>query len=260
MGGPSAVPTSQAPPAGPNFSIPGMGGVQMNPVMTDMAMRYGQDMMGKGQEELKKNLEQYVSIGQLKYYFAVDTSYVGRKLGEIEYLTNLNSKCNSVLFLAALLLFPFSHSDWSIRYSQDEPVQPKYDTNAPDLYIPSMSYLTYVLLVGYVLGLRSAFSPDALAATASSALVWLVLELGCIYLSLTLMNIGTNLCKWDIISFSTYKYVGMIVLVAMGLVARSMTVYYVALAYVSGARELKRFQLSVFLLYYIFRSLNILCT
>ena len=57
-------------------------------------------------------------------------------------------------------------------------MQPKYDTNAPDLYIPSMAYLTYVLLVGYVLGLRNAFSPDALAATASSALVWLVLELG----------------------------------------------------------------------------------
>ena len=80
--------------------------------------------------------------------------------------------------VAGLLLFPFSHTDWSIKYSQDEPVQPKYDTNAPDLYIPSMAYLTYVLLVGYVLGLRNAFSPDALAATASSALVWLVLELG----------------------------------------------------------------------------------
>lgn len=74
-------------------------------------------------------------------------------------------------------MFPFSHSDWSIKYSQDEPVQPKYDTNAPDLYIPAMGYLTYVLLVGYVLGLRNAFSPDALATTASSALVWLVLEL-----------------------------------------------------------------------------------
>ena len=83
------------------------------------------------------------------------------------------------LSLAGLLLFPFSHSDWSIKYSQDEPVQPKYDTNAPDLYIPAMGYLTYVLLVGYVLGLRNAFSPDALAATASSALVWLVLELVC---------------------------------------------------------------------------------
>ena len=89
-----------------------------------------------------------------------------------------------VSFTVGLLLFPFSHSDWSIKYSQDEPVQPKFDTNAPDLYIPAMGYLTYVLLVGYVLGLRNAFSPDALAATASSALVWLVLELVCKPISL----------------------------------------------------------------------------
>jgi len=32
-----------------------------------------------------------------------------------------------------------------------------------------------------------------LAATASSALVWLVLELGAIYLTLTVMSIATNL-------------------------------------------------------------------
>ena len=63
-------------------AIPGLGAAaQMNPMMTDMAMRYGQDMMGKGQEELKKNLDKYVSIGQLKYYFAVDTTYVAKKLG-----------------------------------------------------------------------------------------------------------------------------------------------------------------------------------
>ena len=28
-----------------------------------------------------------------------------------------------------------------------------------------MAYVTYVLLVGYILGLRDAFSPDSLAAT-----------------------------------------------------------------------------------------------
>jgi hypothetical protein len=54
-----------------------------NPVVTDMAMQYGQDLVGRGQEELKKNLDKYVSIGQLKYYFAVDTNYVGRKIGNL---------------------------------------------------------------------------------------------------------------------------------------------------------------------------------
>ncbi len=39
-------------------------------------------------------------------------------------------------------------------------MQPKFDVNAPDLYIPSMAYVTYVLVVGCVLGVRDAFSPD----------------------------------------------------------------------------------------------------
>ena len=80
------------------------------------------------------------------------------------------------------------------------------------------------------------FCDFQLATTASSALVWLVLELGCIYLTLHVMSIKTNLCKWDVLSFSSYKYVGMIVLLlAGGLVLPSAQAYYAALAYVSGA-------------------------
>merc|ERR1712113_1163380 len=176
-----------------------------NPMMTGMAMQYGNELMGRGGEEFKKNLDKYVSIGQLKYYFAVDTSYVAKKLG--------------------VLLFPFMRSDWSIKYNQDEPVQPKYDVNAPDLYIPTMAYATYVLLVGYILGLRDAFSPDLLATTASSTLVWLVLELVVIYLTLTVMSINTTLTKWDIVSFSAYKYVAMIVVLLTGLLLQSKLVY-----------------------------------
>lgn len=81
QGAPMPVPPAQQQNA--SFSaIPGLAAASgMNPMMTDMAMQYGQDMMGKGQEELKKNLDKYVSIGQLKYYFAVDTTYVAKKLG-----------------------------------------------------------------------------------------------------------------------------------------------------------------------------------
>jgi len=186
-----------------------------NPMVKDMAMQYGQQFVGQGQEAIKEQMNKYISIGQLKYYFAVDTSYVAKKLG--------------------ILLFPFARSDWTIKYNAEEPVQPKYDVNAPDLYIPSMAYMTYILIVGYILGLRDAFSPDLLAATASSTLVWLVLELVVIYLTLTVMSINTTLTKWDIVSFSTYKYVAMIVVLLAGLLLQSKVAYYAALAYVSSA-------------------------
>ncbi len=61
----------------------------MNPLVADMAMQYGQTIMGKGQEEIKRNLDKYVSVGQLKYYFAVDTTYVAKKLGESIALFNV---------------------------------------------------------------------------------------------------------------------------------------------------------------------------
>ena len=49
------------------------------------------------------------------------------------------------------------------------------------------------------------------------------------------MSINTSLTKWDILSFSCYKYVMMIAVLLIGLVLNSSMAYYVALAYVSFA-------------------------
>ena len=73
---------------------PMMDGV--NPMVANMAMQYGQDIVGKGGEEIKKNLDKYVSVGQLKYYFAVDNTYVGKKLGESSSILALCSLLNAL--------------------------------------------------------------------------------------------------------------------------------------------------------------------
>ena len=72
----------QPQPEAQNAPQMGIDSLIGNQMVTGMAMQYGQDFMGRGQEEIKKNLDKYVSIGQLKYYFAVDTSYVAKKLGK----------------------------------------------------------------------------------------------------------------------------------------------------------------------------------
>ena len=56
-----------------------------------------------------------------------------------------------------------------------------------------------------------------------------------IYLTLTIMSINTTLAKWDILSFSCYKYVGVIAVLLIGLVLNSTPAYYIGLAYVSSA-------------------------
>merc|ERR1712029_1026016 len=150
-----------------------------------MAMNMGADIMQQKKKEMEGMMEKYISVGQLKYYFAVDNTYVTKKL--------------------MLLMFPFTHSDWSIRYNHDEPVQPRFELNAADLYIPSMAFVSYILVVGYMLGIQDRFSPDLLAATASSSLTMLVLELVVIYMSVTIMNINTTLAKCDILAFCMYK-------------------------------------------------------
>lgn len=55
------------------------------PVVTNMAMQYGNVLVGSG----KQQFEKYVPITALKYYFAVNTDYVFTKL--------------------MLLFFPFMH-------------------------------------------------------------------------------------------------------------------------------------------------------
>ncbi|XP_049526239.1 protein YIF1B isoform X2 [Dermacentor silvarum] len=178
-------------PGAPYGGMPPPGVYPMMPdPMAAMAMQYGTALAGQGKDMVHQKLEKYVSVSKIKYYFAVDTSYVGRKL--------------------LLLLFPFGHTDWAVKYDQDEPVPPRYDVNAPDLYIPSMALVTYVLLSGYLLGLRNEFTPERLGLQASSALMWLTLEVLAIWLATYILSIRSNLRVLDLVAFSSYKFVSMI--------------------------------------------------
>ena len=55
--------------------------------MAGVAAQYGQQLADQGRVQVEQKLESWFAISKLKYYFAVDNSYVGKKL--------------------ALLLFPY---------------------------------------------------------------------------------------------------------------------------------------------------------
>lgn len=105
-------------------------------------------------------------------------------------------------------MFPHGRQDWSVKYNPDEPVQPRYELNAPDLYIPAMAFVTYLLIGGVSLGIQERFSPEGLGIQASTALVWAIIEVMAIWVTLYIMNIQTKLTSFDIVAFSSYKYVG----------------------------------------------------
>ncbi|KAI7802013.1 protein YIF1A [Triplophysa rosa] len=192
--------------------------------MANAAMMYGSSLANQGKDMVNKEISRFMSMNKLKYFFAVDTKYVMKKL--------------------LLLMFPYTHQDWEVRYHRDTPLTPRHDVNAPDLYIPTMSFITYILLAGIALGIQKRFSPEVLGLCASTALVWIIIEVLAMLLSLYLLTVHTDLSTFDLLAYSGYKYVGMIFTVLCGLLFGSDG-YYVALAWSSCA-----------LMFFIVRSLK----
>lgn len=205
------------------------------PMVQDMAFQYGQKLADQGKEIVNKEFEKYVPVTKLKYYFAVDNRYVLNKL--------------------RLLFFPFAHKDWSLKYDQENPVQPRYDINAPDLYIPAMAYITYVVLAGFILGTQERFSPEQLGIQASSALAYNVFELVVYTITLYVSNISTTLRTLDLVAFSGYKYAIVVAILCLSILFGS-TGYYIGLVYCGSS--LAFFLVSFkFILFYFFFNFNL---
>ena len=73
-----------------------------------------------------------------------------------------------------------------------------------------MAFVTYFLTGGISLGLQNRFTPEMLGMQASTAFVWAFIEVLAIWVTLYIMNIQTNLAVFDIVAFTSYKYVGYI--------------------------------------------------
>ncbi|CAD6231728.1 GSCOCG00001557001-RA-CDS [Cotesia congregata] len=199
---PSETPQSSFPT--PQFAA----NILAEPMVANMAMQYGDALVGSG----KQHLQKYVPVSALKYYFAVDTDYVFLKL--------------------ALLFFPFTHKDWSVKYEQDVPLQPRYEKNAPDMYIPTMAFLTYVVIAGLSLGTQERFTPEQLGIIASTALAWGIIELVVHTITLYVMNLDTSLRTLDMVAYGGYKYVGINLAILLSLIFGRVG-YYGVLMYFS---------------------------
>jgi hypothetical protein len=160
----------------------------------------------------------------LRRYFAVDRQYVVAKL--------------------AILAFPWRHGDWARKFEeefvQDSPQSaprrvvrynlPTADVNAPDLYIPLMGFVTYVLLVGLAKGTEMQFTPEVLGQVTSTGIVTLLLEVAVMYGALRAFAGGESVALLDLTAFAAYKYVGLVAASVGWLLAGSVA-YYALLLY-----------------------------
>ncbi|CAI2161906.1 8687_t:CDS:2 [Funneliformis geosporum] len=179
---------------------------KFNDATTQMGMQFGRTAMMAGSEYVEKNINRYVNFPALKHYFKVNNLYVANKI--------------------RLLLFPWRHRPWSRLVKRSEQngqmegfKPPRDDINSPDLYIPAMALVTYVLLTGFVAGTEQKFHPEVLGVNATTASLVMVLELVLIKMGCYLLNITTETQIFDLLAYSGYKFIGIIVTLLVGLIA-----------------------------------------
>lgn len=164
-----------------------------------MGLNVARTMMAGSSDLAEKNLNRYLS--SIKPFFAVTNLYVLKKLH--------------------ILLNPWRHHPWSrhstTRVSTTRPgeaetmyLPPREDLNAPDMYIPVMSFVTYILLFALLRGLSGKFHPEVLGLTASTALAAVIIELVALKLGCYLLSIS-NSQLLDLVAYSGYKFVGITV-------------------------------------------------
>jgi hypothetical protein len=175
--------------------------------------------VGMGRAMLQGQLDKMMPSGVtgfmagLKYYFTVDNSYVARKL--------------------QTLIFPFKNSSGWKRApgtgNGGKWLPPVHDINAPDLYIPCMSLVTFALVTAFVKGTAGKFTPEVLTDVMSYNMLVNFIEV--MMLKAALVMLQSSTCSiLDLIAYSGYKYFGLVINMVAGLcLGKSM--YYVVMLY-----------------------------
>lgn len=118
----------------------------------------------------------------------------------------------------------------------------KVHTEEPDLYIPLMSFVTYVLLYGIQRGMIGDFQPDVLAACASFAVFLLVAE---VCIAKTGLHIaGCDAPVLDVVANCSYKFFPVMLMVFSRTCVESAKVYYPFFAYLAACAAFSAWRFS----------------
>ena len=136
-----------------------------------------------------------------------------------------------VLRKLLLVLFPWRHRPWNRQQARvttagaaDGQIQQQYssmylpprdDINSPDMYIPIMALITYILLSTVLAGLRGKFQPELLGSITTSAVGVVILEILILKVAMWVLSISNDSQLLDLVAYSGYKYVGVIVTLAV---------------------------------------------
>ena len=83
------------------------------------------------------------------------------------------------------------------------------------MYIPLMASITYILLATLLAGLRGQFLPELLGITATYCFVIVAIEILLLKLGCYLLSISNESQLLDLVAYSGYKFVGVIVTIVI---------------------------------------------
>lgn len=200
-------------------------GTQFNTFFNDpaaqMGLQFSQSAFNASQQYMQHNFQQFVLSEDIKYYFKVSNAYVLKKL--------------------LLILFPYSNKSW-IRQNKSDVngsaggsnaaelfATPIEDVNAPDLYIPTMAFLSYILVWALGEGVKGDFHPEMLGYATTRTMAFYIMDFILLRISFYVLGINSKNSKiWDLVSYTGYKFVPILVL----LVLESLTGYSAVVRYV----------------------------
>ena len=157
--------------------------------INEAGMKY---VVDTGRQYVEGTLARIINLRALRRYFAVSTDYVANKL--------------------KLVLLPYTHrGSWQRSVLQtptgDEYPPPRADINAPDLYIPVMGFVTYIVFCAVVAGLAGGFRPEMLGLVATKALVFVALDAAVLRLGFYLLS-NSAPALLDCVALCGYVFVG----------------------------------------------------
>lgn len=179
--------------------MPGMPGVS-DAVTSAMVSHFQREIM-KGSMSMWPKF-----MLEARRYFNVTHGYVARKaLWQLVPMTNPKKKALDGEIL--------SEKDWTSRTYDGLEVE----IEEPDMYIPVMGFVTYVVLCAMLRGLQDEFTPDVLSATISFALILLVLEVTVAKATLY-MGGAVQAPVMDIAALLGYKYLYLSIQIILGFI------------------------------------------
>ncbi|KAG6865542.1 hypothetical protein C0991_001735 [Blastosporella zonata] len=203
------VPPQHAPSLhqhAPQIPQPEFAAWGVNHATAQFGMQLGHSAVAAGQDYVQRNFGTIFPSTPLKHHFNVSNSYVINKL--------------------SLVLFPWLQKPaaWRriVRQSSNQnqnqtPNQPavewappREDLNSPDLYIPLMALVTYILLCALHAGLTKQFHTKVLGEALSRGLAVVLLDFAFVKLGCYFLNVHESTPFADLVAYGGYKFVGVI--------------------------------------------------